>query len=620
MASKPKYTQEICKLSQSSTRLKEQVAGRLLHYWKEDLKGGKSKICAVFLDGQTFQNVLTAEAWSDADQAHAEKHLKPLLGQVVALENGKIASKGKTTVFHGKQIKLSYDKSTVVKKLDNNEKYGKALPLLTIAECSKLPSLCAISLVVCIQEVSGPHNRATEGGDKPVSNLQVAFEDRKIDTAFWGHKLANAMGQSKTGDVYRLDWMTLVPLGQNLFKLVSNSGTEVEQVHGADAENVRDAVKDTLVSMSPQFGLSRSEKMKLRASRVSLSFVSHMRVADISQDNSNAYKGAVIVPCCFLKELRSLGDSASGLPYYYGCPQCKKATKSDGTCPDHGTVTANQVVGAAVVIQDPCTTLETTLWKEPLEALRSEFGVGPEVADTEVLPLLAQKTSACQLVARMGVGINKSGKAHYVDLFDLAPAVSAEGVLGAFHDLPSLPGDDGDGLAPLCCQHLHQDEMGQLQAKFESQTRLIGGAMCMFRVRAEPEAFIVKDVDGLIVKIQAECCVCNQTVTLQQAGAPQSVQQMNRMRVDELVFANVILQSDGGQPFEVMQLRAITADEMMHEKLHKFQVSEYQKFATGSVKMDITTTPSKDVQNLLSTPREAKRLKIQHTADIADPM
>ena len=129
MASKPKYTQEICKLSPSSTRLKEQVAGRLLHYWKEDLKGGKTKICAVFLDGQTFQNVLTAEAWSDADQAHAEKHLKPLLGQVVALENGKIASKGKTTVFHGKQIKLSYDKSTVVKKLNNNEKYGNALPL-----------------------------------------------------------------------------------------------------------------------------------------------------------------------------------------------------------------------------------------------------------------------------------------------------------------------------------------------------------------------------------------------------------------------------------------------------------------------------------------------------------
>ena len=116
-------------------------------------------------------------------------------------------------------------------------------------------------------------------------------------------------------------------------------------------------------------------------------------------------------------------------------------------------MTANQVVGAVVVIQDPCTTLETTLWKEPLEALRSEFGVGPEVADTEVLPLLAQKTSACQLVARMGVGINKSGKAHYVDLFDLAPAVSADGVMAAFNGVPSLPSGGGDGLAPLCCQH-----------------------------------------------------------------------------------------------------------------------------------------------------------------------
>ena len=162
--------------------------------------------------------------------------------------------------------------------------------------------------------------------------------------------------------------------------------------------------------------------------------------------------------------------------------------------------------------------------------------------------------------------------------------------------------------------------MGQLEAKFQTQTRLISGAMCMFRVCEEPEPSIVQDVEGFIVKLQAECCVCQKTVTLQQAGAPKTVQVMNRMSVGDLALANVILQSDGKQPFEVMQLRAITADEMMHEKLHKFQASEYQKFVTGSVKMTITTTPSKDVQELLSTPREAKRLKIQHTADIADPM
>ena len=48
------------------------------------------------------------------------------------------------------------------------------------------------------------------------------------------------------------------------------------------------------------------------------------------------------------------------------------------------------------------------------------------------------------------------------------------------------------------------------------------------------------------------------------------------------------------------------------------QPFEYQKFATGSVEMDITSTPSKDVHNLLSTPREATRLNIRHTAVMVD--
>ena len=71
--------------------------------------------------------------------------------------------------------------------------------------------------------------------------------------------------------------------------------------------------------------------MKLTTARMLLSLVAHMRDADISQDSSTAYKCAVIIACVYLKEVRSLGDSGSGLPYYFGCPQCKKATKSDGT-------------------------------------------------------------------------------------------------------------------------------------------------------------------------------------------------------------------------------------------------------------------------------------------------
>ena len=107
-------------------------------------------------------------------------------------------------------------------------------------------------------------------------------------------------------------------------------------------------------------------------------------------------------------------------------------------------------------------------------------------------------------------------------------------------------------------------------------------------------------------------------MTLQQAGAPERVQNMKRIRVGELALANVILQSDGGQPFEVMQLQAITAYDLMHETPHKFQALEYQTFAIGGVKMDITTTQSKAVQNNLSTPRQTTCLKIQRTADIPD--
>ena len=584
------------------------------------MKGGKSKICAVFVDGETFQDVLTAEAWGDADQAHAQKVLKPLLGEVVTLENGKITPNGKTIVFCGKRIKLSFDKETVVKKVENNEKYGDELPLLKIAECSKLSANCAVCLLVCVQSVSGPHNRRIDGIEKPVSNLQVACEGTQIDAAFWGHQLATEMGEAKRGDVFRFKWMTLLPLNKHLFKLTSNSGTQVERVEGGEAEKFRGEVNDTLTSMSPTYGVTRAEKMNLPTTRMSLSLVAHMREADLGQDNSNPYKGAVMIPSVYIKEIRSLGDSSSGMPYYHGCPQCKKALKSGGICEQHGKVTPMRVDGALVTLQDPTGTFEATLWKDAFDALRNEFEVPPSTIDEEVLPLLVQKTSCYQFVARMGVGMNKNGNKHYVDLFDLSSAVSEEGMLVAFRgDLPSLPSEQGGGLAPLCCQHLHQDDMGQLHAICGDQRRGIDGAMCTFRVSGKPDFTVLENVDGLIVKVKAVCSLCKETVTLQKAGVPQSVQQMVHLRENDLVLANVILQSDGKQPFEVNELQIVDAGKAAtHEKLQKFQGAEYQKFVIRPGNTEITTTPSKEVHDLFSTPRQAKRLNIQHTGDIAE--
>ena len=151
-SSKEKFTQEICKLVPGSGRLKERIAGRVLACWKEVLQSGKSKVLSAIIDGTTFQNVLTLEACSPADQAHAENNIKSMLGQVVAIENGKVVSKGKSTVFHGKQVKMAFDRMAVVKKIDEDSRYAKEFPKLEVAEIAQLAAVCAISLIVCIEE------------------------------------------------------------------------------------------------------------------------------------------------------------------------------------------------------------------------------------------------------------------------------------------------------------------------------------------------------------------------------------------------------------------------------------------------------------------------------------
>ena len=112
------------------------------------------------------------------------------------------------------------------------------------------------------------------------------------------------MGLSKTGEVYRFDWITLVSQGHNLFKLVSNGGTEVKELKGADAAKVRDEVKDTVVCMSPQFGMTRSDKMNLPTSRVSLPVVGHMNTADISFDRCRKNVATMYVCVCVLTRVR----------------------------------------------------------------------------------------------------------------------------------------------------------------------------------------------------------------------------------------------------------------------------------------------------------------------------
>ena len=96
---KEAYVRSIKDLSVTARRVAEQVCGRLVYYYSETFKKGTSKSVAVIVDADALRSVLVLEAWSAADQAHMQKNLFVLSGQVVCLSNLKVQSRGRSLVF-----------------------------------------------------------------------------------------------------------------------------------------------------------------------------------------------------------------------------------------------------------------------------------------------------------------------------------------------------------------------------------------------------------------------------------------------------------------------------------------------------------------------------------------
>ena len=115
--------------------------------------------------------------------------------------------------------------------------------------------------------------------------------------------------------------------------------------------------------------------------------------------------------------------------------------------------------------------------------------------------------------------------------------------------------------------------------------------------------------------MKGKCIACDCVCTLQQAGVPQTVQKLNRINVGEVVLAFIGLQSDGNQPFEIQQMRALTSNAAQFEKLFKFQVAEYQKWMLDSQLIPDEKRPCSEVQDLLKSPSDRKRLRMQRTFD-----
>mgnify|MGYP005679302797 FL=1 len=117
MSQKHAYIKPIHTLVASSTRVPEQIKGRLLFVHTEKLKSGCDKTIAVMVDKDkklALKSVLVHEAWSAADQGRLRMLLNPLVGKVVSITNAKIVPRHKSCVFYDASIKSAFDQHTVV--------------------------------------------------------------------------------------------------------------------------------------------------------------------------------------------------------------------------------------------------------------------------------------------------------------------------------------------------------------------------------------------------------------------------------------------------------------------------------------------------------------------------
>ena len=115
MRTKPAYLKPVHTLTASSTRVAEQIKGRVLGVHTEVTKFGTVKAIAVMVDKDKrfdLKSVLVHEAWAPTDQARMRKILKPLEGKVVSITNAKIVPRGKSIVFCDTAVKCAVDQHT----------------------------------------------------------------------------------------------------------------------------------------------------------------------------------------------------------------------------------------------------------------------------------------------------------------------------------------------------------------------------------------------------------------------------------------------------------------------------------------------------------------------------
>jgi hypothetical protein len=628
--SKPAFVKPLKQLAASSSRVQEQIKGRLLDVYVETLKGGKEKSMGILVDNdKALKGVLVLEAWAAPDQGYMAKSLKPHVGKVVSFQNSKIQSRGKTMVYFDVAVKMAFDTQTKITVCKEDDQYPHELPVLPdVKHAAAVSSACMISVKAAVQETGQAVERNVGGGVmKPVCNVNVATGNKDMSAALWG-ALAAQMAAATLGQVYRFDWMMLKPEGEGKFSLQSVTSSKLCLVEGQQADALRDNLADAskMESMSAVYGRGREDKLKEPCSQGSLTTIKDL--GGLTTMGGKSAAGVIIVPATHIMDMRGIAVDYPSRAWYQGCTQCKKQLEAVGVglkCEMHGENKGKKVYGVHLLVADPGHKMELTVWEETLRAMLTELMDPMGSIDSEtVLTDLMEAVQCKEMCLRVGVGPKKTGSDIYVDLFDVTHQVNSDGVLALYKNLNNDNCDGSPGLAPACCQNICQNELGQLMLKCSDVVHNIECARLLGIAAGKPTVEVLQDIDGIKVTLEMQCVVCGKQCQLNASGVPTTVQDFMSMPKGTMFTAFTQNVGEDGS-FHVAQHRVMDSTEKsMQEKVFKYQAGQFmQKVVQVAQQPDESSASTeqsgnkrtKQMEALMAQSSVGKRLKVQKTSD-----
>ncbi|CAE8644736.1 unnamed protein product, partial [Polarella glacialis] len=492
-----------------------------------------------------------------------------------------LQGKGRTLVYFDSDVKMCLDVATKMTVCEEDASYPTELPLLPeVKDAAAVSGACMISMVVAVN-VAGEVTEPTigPGVTKKLCNLKVATGNEGMSAAFW-EPMASQMAQASVGEVFRLDWMTLVPEGNGMFKISSAAHSTSRLQTGDAADSVRSALATDVESMSATYGRSRAEKLKELFTQGSLSTLDHIQRLN-AQEGGYAAK-CIMIPAVFVKDIRGMSVENSLATSYLGCTQCKKQLPDSMHCETHGVNNGKKVYGAQILFADPCHKLEVAVWEDCLKAMCQEFGVD-DMDDESALPNLLVALRAQEMCIRASLGINKSGTSMYLDVFDVRPQVNDAGAQAIFKHLPNDTFVGAPGIVPACCKLFASNSLGQTVVTVDALEHVVDSIHLVCKTTDKPKMEVLPDIDGINVKLTAQCMKCNCRLN----GALQVAHRRIIPEAEAQIFA----------------------------KSYKYQAEQFVMHMKIPRSQEMSKERTTDIEELCLSQRTPKRLKIAHTLD-----